>query len=240
MRAYAPLLALTLAAGLAACGGSSGSSQAAPPASTDLTSCTPPGTTAYQSALPPKLSNLCLMVPSNGTVQPKAGVVAYELNTPLFSDYALKTRMIYVPSGGTVAYDDSAALDMPAGSIVAKTFAFAPDLRQPGTGAYLVETRVLVRTSSGWTGASYVWSPDQKDADLTPGGEVQSITFVDPSGTAQRSNYLVPSVNECSRCHDTASDGTNHLIGTTVRNLNRSHDYGNGPENQLTHLANLG
>ncbi|HVP68342.1 MAG TPA: SO2930 family diheme c-type cytochrome [Anaeromyxobacteraceae bacterium] len=235
-----PILALAVAAGVAGCGGSSSSSPSSSPASTDLSTCTAPGTTDYTTGLPPKLSNLCLMVPSSGTVQPKQGVVAYELNTPLFSDYALKTRMLYVPAGGTVAYDDTNALDMPVGSIVAKTFAFAPDLRTPGTGTYLVETRVLVRTSSGWQGASYVWSADQKDADLTPGGDVTAITFIDPSGTTQHSNYLVPSLDECTRCHDNASDGSNHLLGPTVRNLNRTHDYGSGPENQITHLANLG
>ena len=232
-------LSLALAAALAACGGS-GSPTPSSPASTDLSTCSAPGTTDYVSGLPPRLSNLCLMVPGGGAVQPKAGVVPYELNTPLFSDYALKTRMFFAPPGSHVAYDASAALDLPVGSIVAKTFAFAPDLRTPDAGAYLVETRVLVRTATGWQGGAYVWSADQKDADLTPGGQVKDISFVDPSGTAQHASYLVPSVNECSRCHDNAGDGANHLLGPTVRNLNRTHDYGNGPENQIAHLAGTG
>jgi uncharacterized repeat protein (TIGR03806 family) len=240
-------IALTLAAALlAACGGSSSSGTTPPPppppppASTDLTSCTAPGTTDYLAALPPKLSNLCLMVPQNGQVTAKAGVVPYELNTPLFSDYALKTRMIWSPPGVKVAYDATRPLDLPVGAILAKSFAFAPDLRTPAVGTRLVETRILVHAADGWKGATYKWSADQKDADLLPGGEVQDIAFIDPSGTRQVANYLLPSVNQCSRCHDTASEGKNRLIGPTVRNLNRTWDYGAGPVNQLTHLAAVG
>ncbi|HTN53074.1 MAG TPA: SO2930 family diheme c-type cytochrome [Anaeromyxobacter sp.] len=228
------LSGLAAAAVLAACGGGGGSPAAPPPP------CQGPAAVAGLAALPAQLSALCVLEARQGAVVPLPGVVPYDLNTPLFSDYALKTRLLYVPPGVAVAYDAASALEPPVGTIVAKTFAFAPDLRAPDVGRTLVETRILARTAAGWLAGSYVWNGAQTDAVLAPGGEARSVTFVSPSGTTVTAAYRVPSVPLCSRCHADQADGQLHLIGPTARNLNRDLAYDSGAENQLAHWSRLG
>ena len=52
------------------------------------------------------------------------GVVPYDLATPLFSDYALKLRTVYLPKGEPAIYNAEDAFDFPVGTIITKTFFF--------------------------------------------------------------------------------------------------------------------
>jgi len=173
-------------------------------------------------------------------------VVPYDLNTALFSDYALKQRAIYIPAGATAAFDPDRALDLPIGSVVVKTFYFPADQRAPTDNLQLIETRLLVRHADGWHPLPYIWDADQRDAMLSPAGEVRPISFIGVDGTPQVSNYLIPQRNDCQSCHATqAGNGAPIevvLIGVKARHLNRSYDYGGsvGPRNQLDHLTELG
>jgi len=40
-------------------------------------------------------------------LQPADGIVPYDLNTPLFTDYAVKARFIKLPAGKKCTYNDS-------------------------------------------------------------------------------------------------------------------------------------
>ncbi len=46
-------------------------------------------------------------------LQPAANVLPYDLNTPLFTDYAHKQRFMYIPEGKQAVYNDSAVLSFP-------------------------------------------------------------------------------------------------------------------------------
>jgi hypothetical protein len=48
--------------------------------------------------------------------------VTYELATPLFTDYALKWRVLFIPNGQKAAYNPDRAFDLPVGTVIAKTF----------------------------------------------------------------------------------------------------------------------
>jgi uncharacterized repeat protein (TIGR03806 family) len=168
------------------------------------------------------------------------GVVPYDLNTPLFSDYAQKTRFAWVPPGASATWDARAAIDLPAGSFVVKTFAFAPDMRDPSAGRRLVETRVLYHAADGWRGWPYVWDDAETDAAFSPGGEVRSISLVTPAGKSVTAAYLVPSMGQCQRCHADAPGEGLHLLGSTARNLNRDFAYADGAENQIARWSRLG
>jgi uncharacterized repeat protein (TIGR03806 family) len=173
-------------------------------------------------------------------------VVPYELNTALFSDYALKQRAIYVPEGAAAAFDPEQAFSFPVGSVIVKNFYFPTDFRAPTAGLRMIETRLMVRHPDGWHPLPYIWDADQRDAVLSPSGEVRPISFIDASGTAQTANYLIPERNQCQGCHarqaDPASPIEIVLIGIKARHLNRSYDYGGdvGPRNQLERLGLLG
>lgn len=170
--------------------------------------------------------------------RPSPGVTPYDLNTPLFSDYAIKHRHIFTPAGQSATYSPDGSLDFPVGTVLVKTFAFAPDMRAPQSGDYLVETRLLIRKAEGWTALAYVWNPEQTEAVLRRAGARLDVAFMDPQGRAQAISYHVPNQNQCKTCHSV--DGELVPIGPTARNLNRTLDYGHRTENQLTAWRRLG
>ncbi|MCB9598375.1 MAG: hypothetical protein H6719_37020 [Sandaracinaceae bacterium] len=195
---------------------------------------------------PDQLSHLRLLDwdAAAGEIHYNARVVPYDLNTPLFSDYALKARAIYVPDGQTISYDPDHPFAFPVGSAIVKTFYFPADFRQPDQDLTLIETRILIRTEDGWSAWPYVWNEAQTDATLQVGGESRAISFVDADGAAQTANYLIPQRNQCRSCHERnlGAGGTATIspIGPAARHLNRDLDYGAGPVNQLAHFAELG
>lgn len=180
----------------------------------------PPGPNAsviLADAPAEKLSDYGLFKDAGGR-EPADGVVAYDLVNPLFSDYAGKHRMVYVPGGKAATYDPDNVFDFPVGSVLIKTFAFAPDMRQPAEGERYIETRLLIRKADGWAAAPYVWNADQTEATYAPVGERQEIKTIAPDGEALTIDYAVPNRNQCKLCHSRNNVLT--PIGPAVRNLN--------------------
>ncbi len=173
-------------------------------------------TVITDSALPRKLSDFGFFG-GPGATQPAAGLVAYSLKTPLFSDYAEKQRFIYVPSNTRIAADESGRLDFPVGSALIKTFGY-------GAGADFrpIETRVLLRRASGWDALPYVWNADLSDADLKVAGTRLPVTVPRPDGRAVQFSYAVPNKNQCKECHSANSAVV--PIGPVVANLDMSPD----------------
>jgi len=131
-------------------------------------------------------------------------------------------------------YKASQVFEFPVGTIFSKTFFY----KDPDGRERLIETRLLVRMSNGWVGLPYVWNDEQTEAmlDVTP--EPIPIRWTDSAGKAFRFDYVVPNVNQCKVCHDSA-DGAAPL-GPTAGNLNRTHAYPEGAENQLVHWSKAG
>lgn len=197
--------------------------------------------------LPQKLSAFNFM-----TWNPGAGfafhpdVVPYDLNSTLFSDHALKQRAIYIPPGQSAQYQPEDAFELPVGSVIIKNFYFPADFRAPDQDRTLIETRLLIRYPEGWQGWPYIWDAEQKDATLSPAGEVRPISFVNVDGAPRTANYLVPQHVQCEACHGKLAPGKTKpdvvLLGIKARHMNRVHDYGEGvgSKNQLTYLAERG
>ena len=144
---------------------------------------------------------------------PAPRVAAYDLETPLFSDYAEKHRFLYVPAGRTARYAPEQALDLPVGSALIKTFGYRRE------GAFRpLETRLLLHRAGGWVALPYVWNEAGTDADLKRAGTRIPVTFTDPSGEERRISYAVPNQNQCKDCH--ALNGTIVPIGAKARYLN--------------------
>src|SRR5207248_6283298 len=104
-------------------------------------------------------------------------------------------------------------------------------------GERLLETRLLLHESGGWVPHTYVWNVEQTEATLDTAGDEIDSRFVDTSGNTVTNAYTVPSENDCRTCHGKLGY-TNTLGGRTLE-LDRDHDYGKGPENQIDHLAKL-
>jgi uncharacterized repeat protein (TIGR03806 family) len=184
------------------------------------------------------LDAYCMVSVDKGAVVPSAAVTPYDVNTPLFSDYAVKYRTVWLPPSKSVSYTAEGRFEFPVGTVITKSFGFPADFRVQGAPVKWIETRVLIRAAAGWTGSSYVWDDAQKEAQVTAGGEVLSFSFVDADGHTQTPNYLVPSQAECKKCH--ANDGDMITLGPSAAQLNRDFAYAGGTENQLAHWSRAG
>lgn len=71
---------------------------------------------------PAKLSQWKLIQRSGDRLAAASSGVTYELATPLFTDYALKWRVLFIPNGQKAAYNPDRAFDLPVGTVIAKTF----------------------------------------------------------------------------------------------------------------------
>jgi uncharacterized repeat protein (TIGR03806 family) len=193
---------------------------------------------AIAAADPPHLLSAYHFFQDAGARRPNAGVTPYDLNTPLYSDGALKFRYLYLPPHRQAAYRDDGVFELPVGAVLIKTFAFAADMRRPTENVRFLETRLLIHRPNGWVAYPYVWNQAQTQAELSPIGASIPIAFTDTDASSVAFDWAVPNVNQCKGCHDRA--GAIAPIGPTARNLNRRLDYGNGAEGQLAHWLAAG
>jgi uncharacterized repeat protein (TIGR03806 family) len=199
--------------------------------------CKPGGDGSYIDAPFDKLSTYCLVAMESDRVKPLAGL-PYDLQTPLFSDYATKFRTVFIPQG-SATYTATSAFSFPTGTIFTKSFGFLDDQRDPKGHVEWAETRLLIRTATAWKGYTYKWNDDLTEASILYAGTIKNYTFTTTTGAPLTVRHLIPSVNQCKDCH--ANGGINNLIGPKARNLNKSYAYTDGEENQLarwtkTHL----
>lgn len=213
------------------------------PSETELL-CSAAGTGINWDAAPVncgKLQDYRLFVdPSDPTQGPDGGGVPFHLTTPLFSDYALKYRFVFLPPGGQAVYDPDEPFDFPVGTIIAKTFSFAHDLRDPGLGEDVIETRLLIRRDSGWEGLPYIWDPATGQAYLSVEGGSMDVSWIHTDGSPRATTYQIPSAAQCGNCHITPLVAGDAPIGPKARLLNRDFPYPSGTENQLDHWSALG
>lgn len=190
----------------------------------------PDGPVFHAESNPPTLSDWNVLEIRKGHLVPAAKSVVYEVNAPLFTDYAHKMRTIYSPEPAPVLDDGS--LDYPVGSISSKTFYYPEGeeglIRVSDNGGdaidlsthRLIETRLLVRREAGWEPISYVWNEDETEARLKRTGAVVPLKLDE-----QDFAYVVPNENQCAGCH--VSDMTTrafHPLGATAPQFkDRSH-----------------
>jgi hypothetical protein len=185
-----------------------------------------------------RLSQYGLFAGEPAAQEPAKGVVPYDLNSALFSDYAVKHRFIELPAGTRATYREHDAFEFPVGTVIAKTFAYPRDARDPAKGRRLIETRILKREPDGWVGLPYIWNAAQTDAMLDVAGDTVDVSGVHTDGSTRTNNYIIPNSNQCKGCHK-AGDAV-VPIGPKARHLNRDFAYREGTENQLAHWSRLG
>lgn len=206
-------------------------------------------------AYPERLSGWGMLERVDGHLRPVATALAYDLNTPLFSDYAHKLRTLWLPPGQRARYGE-ARLEFPVGTVLTKTFHYpkddrgrllrsAPDDPDPRSGldlarVHLVETRVLLRQRGGWVALPYVWDEAQGDATLEWAGASAELTLHDAQGDPLAVDYQVPDANQCAGCHEERHGEGIQPLGPKARHLNRDRVYAEGVENQLRHWQRLG
>ena len=221
----------------------------------------------YEEGKPARLSEWGMVTADGERLVLGARVVPYDLNMPLFTDYAHKLRTIWMPDGTSARYREKDVLDFPVGTVITKTF-YYPVPARGGRGEVLrsknvnaapprafdgrrlnlknirlIETRLLIKRRSGWTALPYIWNKAQTEAHLQRIGDIVRLTLVDAEGKRDDETfpYLIPNTNQCAACHRVDHTARKIVpIGPKVRQLNRSYVYETGAENQLVYWAERG
>lgn len=162
-------------------------------------------------------------------LQPNEGVLPYDLNTPLFSDYAQKARFISIPEGQKATVQEDGNLDYPDGTVLVKSFYYETDGKKN-----ILETRLLIKTSGIWNAYPYVWNKEQTEAQLEVAGASIPVTF-EHNGQKISFNYSVPNKNQCKSCHNSGNKMV--PIGPKLSNLNKTFRYFDTEKNQLDYWA---
>ena len=117
-------------------------------------------------SFPDKLSKTGCVDPKNPT-NPVAGLVPYSVQSPLWSDGAMKERWLAVPDTKKIAIGPDGHFDLPIGSVLMKTFSL---------GGKRIETRLLAHhDDGGWAGYTYEWDDAETDATLLPSSKSKTV-----------------------------------------------------------------
>jgi uncharacterized repeat protein (TIGR03806 family) len=163
---------------------------------------------------PPALLSATGVFSDLAALTPAAGVIPFDVSTPLWSDAAEKRRWMIVPNDGTadsaeeridVSSDDT--WKFPVGTVLVKHF----ELEQPSGAPHRLETRFLVHAEEGrYYGVTYRWRADNSDAELQ-----NPKAFREQVGDQ---NWHFPSRSECGQCHNSSAD---YVLGPKTAQLNR-------------------
>lgn len=190
----------------------------------------------------PKLSDYHFFEGQMKNQKPSLGVLIYKPASTLFTDYAHKYRFVWLPPGTKATYNgDGEVLELPVGSALIKTFYYDNVQNVTPVGATrIIETRIMIRKSSGWIFANYVWNAEQTEAYQDLAGSYTNISWKDENNVIKSTNYRIPSEEQCIVCHKKkvtvgADEITVHMpIGIKPQNLNYTYNYGSSSQNQLS------
>ena len=193
----------------------------------------------------PKLSDYKFFVGALKDQKPGYKVIPYEPASSLFSDYAHKKRFVWMPKGTKATYNgDNKVLELPIGSVLIKTFYY--DNVLPNNTTRIIETRLMIRKSTGWIFADYVWNDEQTEAFFSLEGSFTPVSWIDENNQTRSAEYRIPSEAQCVVCHkrqelvDNEVQTTYIPIGIKPQNLNYNYNYGTSSRNQLTRWIQIG
>ena len=180
------------------------------------------------------------------SLTPAAGVVPYDVNSPLWSDGAEKLRWIALPNDGVhdtpaerIFFQAEGNWNFPPGTVFIKHFEMPVDDADPSVIRRL-ETRFIVMPNTGEPyGVTYKWRTDGSDADLLADGESEVLDIATLAGGTRQQTWDYPSRNDCRVCHNGNSD---YVLGVKTNQLNRDLTYPltGRSANQLETLGSLG
>lgn len=179
---------------------------------------TPPGSDF--SAVPPLLSQTGAF---NDVVslEPSPQLVPFEPIATLWSDGALKSRWVALPTGATIGWSPTQNWAYPDGAVLVKHFELPIDQANPSLTRRL-ETRFMVKTPVGWYGLTYRWRSDYSDADLLMTALDENFAVAQAGGGTSTQTWTYPSPSDCLTCHTPGSGG---VLSTKTGQLNAHFEY---------------
>ena len=194
---------------------------------------------------PPSLLSETGVFTDLATLSPRAGLMPYGVNSPLWTDGSVKQRWVAVPNDGTansaaeqIQFSPDSPWAFPVGTVAVKQFDLPTDERD-SSQIRRVETRFIVRAANGGVyGVTYQWREDGADADLLLDGASQEITVTDTNGTVSTQTWSYPSRTDCLSCHNPHAG---YLLGLNTHQLNGDFTYPSTgrSDNQLRTLNHL-
>lgn len=170
------------------------------------------------------------------TLDPSPGIVAYDINTPFWSDNATKTRWFSVPNTNlNITFNPNGNWLFPTGTVWIKHFELeltngVPESRKR------IETRFIIRNTNGIYGVTYRWD-SLTNATLVPeAGLDESLTIME-GGNLRTQVWHYPGRAECLACHTSQSG---YAPGFKTAQLNRNFDYTGMITNQIEALRVAG
>ncbi len=213
-------------------------------------SCITPATA--QSCAPPEMTALPICQLSlTGCMDAKAptnfaaGAIPYEVNSPLWSDNASKTRAFVLPTGGKIhvknCMADAGAADLaecvspsgvpngpadtgkwvfPVGTVMIKNFIFDGKVVETRLFMHVdAATAAVIQNGTDWVGYNYAWNEAQTEATVVLDARTE-VMF----DTGQRTvDWHYPNFLDCIGCHS-AAVGT---LGPETDQMNRMVDGAN-------------
>ncbi len=163
---------------------------------------------------------------------PHAGLVPYALNSPLWTDAAIKSRFVALPFDGvigapgspTIGFGATGSWTFPNGTVIVKNFDLVTDERANAVKPVRrLETRILVRNADGTLrGATYKWNTAETDATRVDIPTDEIISIIQANGTTRTQSYLYPSPEQCLRCHN---PNAGLVLGLRTAQLNGDFQY---------------
>lgn len=166
-----------------------------------------------------------------------AGVIPYSINAEPWADYAVTERQVAVPNSLAIRTAD-VTWSFPKDSVLVKTLSLDMQHGDPASRRR-VETQILHFDGSEWRPYTYQWNDEQSDATLVgAAGTERTFDVVDPNavGGIRRQTWRFAGRSECQRCHNRWSGPA---LAFNTPQLNRDHDFGDGPASQLDMLAQI-
>lgn len=187
------------------------------------------------------LSEYGLLAGELNSLTANEGVLEYEPISPLFTDYAHKSRFVWMPEGTSAKMDEAKPnepFEFPNKSILVKNFYYPADFEEPEGERKIMETRLLVKMEDGWKAYPYVWNEEQTDAKYKVTGGIYDVHWQDEKG-AHDIKYAMPNKNQCKSCHNQNDEFK--PIGPKIKQLNNDLTYSDGTiMNQLEKWTAMG
>ncbi len=183
-----------------------------------------PSTTPSGGEQPPALLSQVGAFTSMANLTPRAGLIPFKVNSPLWTDGAVKQRWMAIPNDGVadtaaeqITFSEAGAWTFPKGAVFVKEFDLPVNDGNPAV-LRRMETRFLVHGDDDvYYGITYKWRPDGLEADLLPDGDSLAVSIATTSGGTRSQTWTFPSRADCRTCHNA---GAGRVLGAKTVQLN--------------------
>jgi len=185
---------------------------------------------------------------------PNPGGIAYDPNLRFWSDFAEKSRWFLInDSSKTFGYTPAGSWTQPPGSVFVKHFDYPTEWETfsrivnghnitdrrplPSSPRVKLETRFLIRNTTGAYGVSYRWNNSQTDARLSDDSGETFAVPINVNGQPSTIDWRIPSRNACMTCH---TPNAGHALSFNTLQLNHDAELAGQTGNLISLLESAG